>query len=169
MSRSFRAPGAARLPGRARSDTGAVTVEAAVSLLALAGVVGMLLFGLGLLGAQLAVGEASRAAARLAARGDAPGAVVVEALARRWSGPVSLGFAAGPQPSAAGDLLVAAREVSEKHGGAASKLALDLAMAMETGAGSSAVAAKKPTGKPGGGGKPGGAAPARPKGDDFEK
>ena len=39
----------------------------------------MLLFGLGLLGAQLAVGEASRAAARLAARGDAPGAVVVEA------------------------------------------------------------------------------------------
>ena len=71
--------------------------------------------------------------------------------------------------TAAGDLLAAAREVSEKHGGAASKLALDLAMAMETGAGSSAVAAKKPTGKPGGGGKPGGAAPARPKGDDFDK
>ncbi len=79
MSRSLRVPGAARLPGRTRTDSGAVTVEAAVSLLALAGVVGMLLYGLGLLGAQLAVGEASRAAARLAARGDAPAAVVVEA------------------------------------------------------------------------------------------
>lgn len=79
MSRSHRVPGAARLPGRARPDTGAVTVEAAVSLLALAGVVGMLLFGIGLLGAQLAVGEASRAAARAAARGEAPASVVVEA------------------------------------------------------------------------------------------
>jgi len=79
MSRSFRVPGAARLPGRARPDTGAVTVEAAVSLLALAGVVGMLLFGIGLLGAQLAVGEASRVAARAAARGEAPASVVVEA------------------------------------------------------------------------------------------
>lgn len=79
MSRSHRVPGAARLPGRARPDTGAVTVEAAVSLLALAGVVGMLLFGIGLLGAQLAVGEASRVAARAAARGEAPASVVVEA------------------------------------------------------------------------------------------
>ena len=35
------------------------------------------------------------------ARAQADSAVVVEALARRWSGPVSLGFAAGPQPSAA--------------------------------------------------------------------
>jgi hypothetical protein len=72
------------------------------------------------------------------------------------------------------DALKAAREAAEKNGGAASKLALDLAMALETGAGSGAVAAaKKPGTKPGGtGAKPGGtgtAAPAKPKGDDFEK
>ncbi len=72
------------------------------------------------------------------------------------------------------DALKAARETAEKHGGAASKLALDLAMALETGAGSGALAsAKKPGTKPGGAGtKPGGtgtSAPAKPKGDDFEK
>lgn len=72
--------------------------------------------------------------------------------------------------------LKAAREIAEKNGGAASKMALDLAIALETGAGSSAVAsaAKKPPTKPGTGtgGKPGGtgtSAPAKPKGDDFEK
>ncbi|MFO0591289.1 MAG: hypothetical protein U0441_27325 [Polyangiaceae bacterium] len=73
--------------------------------------------------------------------------------------------------------LKAAREVAEKNGGAASKMALDLAIALETGAGSSAVAsAKKPPTKPGtgtgSGTKPGGtgtASPAKPKGDDFEK
>lgn len=76
--------------------------------------------------------------------------------------------------TAAEGVLKEAREASEKHGGAASRLALDLAMALETGAGSSAVAAaaKKPV-KPGGGGKPGGtgapAGPAKPKGDDFDK
>lgn len=70
--------------------------------------------------------------------------------------------------TAAADILAAARIAGEKHGGAASKLALDLAMALETGAGSAAVAAKKPPAKPGGG-KPGGTAPAKPKGDDFDK
>lgn len=75
---------------------------------------------------------------------------------------------------AAGKVLDGARAAVEKHGGAASKLALDLAMALETGAGSSAVAGKKPGGaKPGGAGtKPGGAgttAPAKPKGDDFDR
>lgn len=68
---------------------------------------------------------------------------------------------------AAASLLTAAREAGEKQGGAASKLALDLAMALETGAGSAAVAAKKPPAKPpGGGGKAG---PAKPKGDDFDR
>jgi len=46
---------------------------------ALAGVVGVLLWGVGLLGAQLAVGEASRAAARAAARGEDGIAVMAEA------------------------------------------------------------------------------------------
>ena len=72
------------------------------------------------------------------------------------------------------EALKAARASAEKNGGAASKMALDLAMALETGAGSGAVAAaKKPPVKPGGTGtKPGGTgtgAPAKPKGDDFEK
>lgn len=70
-------------------------------------------------------------------------------------------------------VLAEAKEAGEKHGGAASKLALDLAMALETGAGSGAIASsKKPATKPGGGTKPGGTgttAPAKPKGDDFEK
>lgn len=79
MSSPLRVPGALRLPGRARSDTGAVAVESAIALVALAGVVGALLWGLGLLGAQLAVGEASRAAARAAARGEVQGVVVDEA------------------------------------------------------------------------------------------
>ena len=71
--------------------------------------------------------------------------------------------------------LKAAREIAEKNGGAASKMALDLAIAMETGAGSGALASAKkpPTTKPGGtGSKPGGtgtSSPAKPKGDDFEK
>ena len=72
------------------------------------------------------------------------------------------------------EALKAARDSAEKHGGAASKMVLDLAMALETGAGSGAIAAaKKPPAKPGGTGtKPGGTgtgAPAKPKGDDFEK
>ena len=45
------------------------------------------------------------------ARAQADSAAVAEALARRWGGPVTLGFAAGPQPSAA-DAVVLARESS---------------------------------------------------------
>jgi len=82
VTHTRRGPGE-RLPGRARGgpDAGAVTVEAALSLLALVGVVAALLWSLGLLGAQLAIGEASRSAARAAARGE-PRAQV-EAEARR--------------------------------------------------------------------------------------
>jgi hypothetical protein len=60
-------------------DTGAVTLEAAVSLLALVLAVVALVWGMSLVGAQLAVGEASRAAARSAARGAADSDVVAEA------------------------------------------------------------------------------------------
>lgn len=80
MTRSPRVPGAFGLPGRARPDEGAVAVEAALSLLALVAVVAVLVWGVGLLGAQLAVGEAARAAARAAARGEST--AVVEAEAR---------------------------------------------------------------------------------------
>jgi Flp pilus assembly protein TadG len=81
MTRSHRVPGALGLPGRARPDEGAVAVEAAISLLALVVVVAVLVWGIGLLGAQLAVGEAARAAARAAARGES--SAVIEAEARR--------------------------------------------------------------------------------------
>lgn len=70
---------------------------------------------------------------------------------------------------AAASVLEAARQAGEKHAGSASRLALDLAVALETGAGSGAVA-KKPAGKSWG--KPGGtgtSAPAKPKGDDFDR
>lgn len=70
---------------------------------------------------------------------------------------------------AAASVLEATRQAGEKHAGAASRLALDLAVALETGAGSGAVA-KKPGAKPGA--RPGGtgtAAPAKPKGDDFDR
>jgi hypothetical protein len=74
--------------------------------------------------------------------------------------------------AAAEGVIKGARENGEKHGGAASKLVLDLALALETGAGSGAVAsAKKPV--KGGGPKPSGtggvAGPAKPKGDEFDK
>jgi hypothetical protein len=70
--------------------------------------------------------------------------------------------------------LKAARALGDKHGGAASKLSLDLAMAIETGAGSGALASGKKPKAGGGGAKPAGtgvAAPAKPKGggDDFDK
>lgn len=68
--------------------------------------------------------------------------------------------------AAARDVLTAAREAAEKQGGAASKLALDLAIALETGASAAAVPAKKPPARPFPGGKTG---PAKPKGDDFDK
>lgn len=79
MKHRPRVPGADRSPGRVRPDSGAVAVESAISLVALVGVVGVLLWGVGLLGAQLAVGEASRSAARAAARGEDGIAVMQEA------------------------------------------------------------------------------------------
>jgi hypothetical protein len=69
---------------------------------------------------------------------------------------------------AAASVLDSARQAGEKHAGSAARLALDLAVALETGAGSGAVAKKPP---PKGGGKPTGttAGPAKPKGDDFDR
>jgi hypothetical protein len=79
---------------------------------------------------------------------------------------------------AAASVLEAARQAGEKHAGSASRLALELAVALETGAGSGAVA-KKPPGKPGTrpagtgtGTRPAGTgtgSPAKPKGDDFDR
>jgi hypothetical protein len=56
-----------------------VTVEAALALLALTVVLAAVVWALGVLVAQLALGEASRAAARSAARGEPSAAVVAEA------------------------------------------------------------------------------------------
>lgn len=75
-------PGHRRTPvlGRdADRDAGAVTVEAAVSLLALLVVLVALVWCLGLLIAQLTLGEAARAAARAAARGEDRAVVTAEA------------------------------------------------------------------------------------------
>ena len=58
-----------------------MTIEAALALLAMTVVLAAVVWALGLLAAQLAVGDAARAAARVAARSD-PGAMV-EAEARR--------------------------------------------------------------------------------------
>lgn len=76
-----RGPGSrpGRGPSRSGSEAGAVTVEAALSLLAMVGVVAALVWGMSLLGAQLQVAEASRAAARAAARGDSYALVADEA------------------------------------------------------------------------------------------
>jgi hypothetical protein len=60
-------------------DDGAVTVEAAFALMGLLVVVGALAWVLALVGAQLAVGESARAAARVAARGEPVSATVAEA------------------------------------------------------------------------------------------
>jgi hypothetical protein len=77
-------PAGAHRPGRPRGrtprgDGGAVTVEAAVALLALVALVLPLAWVLGLVGAQLAVGEAARAGARVAARGEVDPRVAEEA------------------------------------------------------------------------------------------
>jgi hypothetical protein len=72
------APAGARRPGRPR-DAGAVTVEAALALLALTVVLAGVVAAFGVLGAQLALGEAARAAARVAARSEPAAAVVAEA------------------------------------------------------------------------------------------
>ncbi len=79
MSHALVAPAGARRPGRPYRDTGAVTVEAALVLLGLTVVLAAVLWCIGLLGAQLALGEAARAAARVAARGESGSAVQAEA------------------------------------------------------------------------------------------
>jgi Flp pilus assembly protein TadG len=68
-----------RAAGAWRRDDGAVSVEAAFGIAALVAVMGALAWCFSLLGAQLAVGEAARAAARVAARGDDASAVRAEA------------------------------------------------------------------------------------------
>jgi hypothetical protein len=74
MQRPQVVPAGARRPGPRPTDRsadhGAVSVEAAFGILALLVVVSTLVWSLSLLIAQLAVGEAARAAARVAARGD---------------------------------------------------------------------------------------------------
>ena len=77
-------PAGARWPGPGRTvdlsdDLGAASVEAAFGIAALVLVVGALAWCLSLLGAELTVGEAARAAARVAARGDDTAAVQAEA------------------------------------------------------------------------------------------
>lgn len=84
MQRTTTTPAGLSRPGSFRAaaaDRGAVTVETAFGILALIAVVSGLAWCLALLPAQLAVGEAARAAARSAARGD--GDAVVRAEARR--------------------------------------------------------------------------------------
>ncbi len=63
----------------AQGDDGAVTVETALSLLAVVTVLAAVVWGMGLLAGELAVGEAARAGARAAARGDSVAAVTAEA------------------------------------------------------------------------------------------
>ena len=65
--------------GGRNTERGAVTVEAAFALLALVAVLIASIWCLGVLGAQLAVGESARAAARVAARGESPADVAAEA------------------------------------------------------------------------------------------
>lgn len=72
-------PGGRRRPGHGHEDDGAVTVEAAFAMLGLVAVVATLAWCLALIGAQLAAGEAARAAVRVAARGESSVAVGVEA------------------------------------------------------------------------------------------
>ena len=74
-------PAGARRPGSraAARDRGAVSVEAAFGILALLVVVTALVWCLSVLVAQLAIGEAARAAARVAARGDDVAAIQQEA------------------------------------------------------------------------------------------
>jgi Flp pilus assembly protein TadG len=62
-----------------RSDRGAVTVEAAIALLALVFLLAVLSWFLVVISAQLRIGDAARAAARVAARGESYAAVRAEA------------------------------------------------------------------------------------------
>ncbi|MFN8168324.1 MAG: TadE family type IV pilus minor pilin [Candidatus Nanopelagicales bacterium] len=80
MRQGPEAPGGARRPGRrSRRDEGAVAVEAALALLGLAVVLVAVVWVVGVLLAQLALGEAARSAARVAARGESAAAVRAEA------------------------------------------------------------------------------------------
>ncbi len=75
-------PGASDGDSRPRHrplDAGAMTVEAAFAILGLVAVVTAMAWCLALIGAQLAVGEAARGAARTAARGESTVAVSDEA------------------------------------------------------------------------------------------
>jgi len=78
MDASVVVPAVARRAGPP-ADAGAVTVEAALGLLTLLAVAGALVWCLTLLMAQPAVGEAARAGARVAARGDDIASVRAEA------------------------------------------------------------------------------------------
>jgi hypothetical protein len=68
-----------RRPGRARSDDGAVSVEAAIALLALVVALALVMWSLVVLAAHLSAAEAARSAARLAARGEDSAVVIAEA------------------------------------------------------------------------------------------
>lgn len=94
------APGA-RAGGR-RWQTGAVTVEAAVTILGLALVLTVLAWFLVVLGAQLRANDAARAAARLAARAQPYADVSDEA--HRIAPGVTVDLAR--EPSAAGDRVI---------------------------------------------------------------
>ena len=73
------APDGDSRPGHRPRDEGAMTVEAAFAILGLVAVMMAMAWCLALVGAQLAVGEAARAAARTAARGESTVAVSDEA------------------------------------------------------------------------------------------
>lgn len=74
--RTSRCRRAARRPG---ADRGSVTAETAVVLPALFVVLALLVWVLAVVSAQLSSVDAARSAARLAARGEPPGAVVAAA------------------------------------------------------------------------------------------
>ena len=78
MTDDVEVPDGSRRPGPSRDDTGAVAVEAAYGLGGLVLVTLALAWLLSLVGAQLAVGEAARAAARVAARGESDARAAAE-------------------------------------------------------------------------------------------
>ncbi len=78
MTGTTTVPGGARRPGPA-PDGGAVSVEAAYAIAGLVLVTMLLAWTLALLGSELALASASRAAARVAARGQSVDDVVTEA------------------------------------------------------------------------------------------
>ena len=79
MTHHVEVPDGVRRPGPLRADSGAVAVEAAYALGGLVLVTLALAWILSLVGAQLSVGSAARAAARVAARGESDSAAAAEA------------------------------------------------------------------------------------------